>query len=158
MFPQDESSDRPIGATPNEIPKRIVRWAIILGVIALAYLVIVPPRRSFMMEQRKRVQAKATAGQLAAALQQYFAEYGSGFMVNTNAIVMGTLQGGNPRKIVFFETAPQWINAQGELIAPWGTPYSFDLSVPQNPRIWSCGKNRRDDSGAEGSDDIPSWR
>ena len=50
------------------------------------------------------------------------------------------------------------MNAKGELTDPWGTPYRFDLSDPKSPRVWSCARNRKDDGGAQSSDDIVSWR
>ncbi len=166
MIPPDEPSTHPVGATPSEIPKRIVRWVVILGVIgviALAYLVIIPPQRAALVDRVNRAQAQAITGQLAAALKQYHVEYGRGLTVNTNAIVMGTLQGGNPRRVIFFDPAAvpksfDFLNAEGELVDPWGTPYSFDLSDPQNPRIWSSGKDRQNNGGEAGSDDIPNWR
>jgi len=93
----------------------------------------------------------------SAALKAYFTEYSEG-LTGTNAQVMTVLRGQNPRKIVFFDSAARDFNSQGEFIDPWGTPLRFDLSKPETPRVWSCGPNRKDDDGAEGSDDIASWR
>jgi hypothetical protein len=93
----------------------------------------------------------------SAGAKEYLREYGA-VPSGDNSRVFATLEGENPRKLVFFEAEPLDHNAKGELIDPWGTPYRFDLSDPTKPRFWSCGKDRRDDGGAEGSDDIPSWR
>ena len=73
---------------------------------------------------------------------------------------MNTLRGANPRKIVFFDGKPtaKFNSPQGAFLDPWGTPYRIDLSNPEEPRVWSCGPNRRDEGGAKGSDDIVSWR
>ena len=90
-------------------------------------------------------------------MKSYFTEYNEALTGN-NAQVMTVLRGENARKIVFFDAHPQDYNSQGELIDPWGTPYRFDLSKPDAPRVWSCGPNRKDEDGAEGSDDIVSWR
>lgn len=68
------------------------------------------------------------------------------------------LLGENPRKIVFFAGPEKNFTPHGEYLDPWGTPYRFDLSDPKAPRVWSCGPNRKDEGGAEGSDDIVSWR
>jgi hypothetical protein len=66
--------------------------------------------------------------------------------------------GANPRKIVFIEVRETRINTQGEFVDPWGTPYRIDVSKPDAPRVWSCGPNRKDENGADGSDDIVGWR
>lgn len=94
---------------------------------------------------------------IVGAVNQYRTDYGS-FPSGENAAIVAALRGKNPRGIIYFEPPTPWINPKGELIDPWKTPYCFDLSDPQNPRVWSCGKNRRDDGGAEGSDDIVSGR
>jgi hypothetical protein len=97
------------------------------------------------------------AVQTATAIKAYYAEYASGLTGN-DAQTMTALCGGNPRKIVFFEALNKYFGVSGDLIDPWGTPYRFDLSDPMNPRVWSCGKNRRDEGGAKGSDDLASWQ
>ena len=101
--------------------------------------------------------ARAQSAQLIAALQRYAREYGAP-PTGQAPQALRKLRGENPRRIAFFKATARAYDSQGELLDPWGTPYRFDLSDPQNPRVWSCGKNRRDDGGAEGSDDIPSWR
>lgn len=92
-----------------------------------------------------------------AGVKQYRTEYGH-FPFGGNAEIVAALRGKNPRGFTFFAIRPDSINTDGAFTDPWGTPYRLDLSNPENPRVWSCGKNRRDDGGAEGSDDIPSWR
>jgi hypothetical protein len=87
----------------------------------------------------KVAQAKTDVAGLSSALGAYNAEYGT-LPTGTAAEVMNAFRGENPRKI------------------PWGTPYVLDLSKPEAPRVWSCGPNRRDEGGAQGSDNIVSWR
>lgn len=95
---------------------------------------------------------------VGAALQQYRVEYGE-MPQGTNAEITSKLMGQNPRKIVFLEQqGPNRLNSRGELVDIWDTPYRFDFSSPDMPRVWSCGPNRKDENGAEGSDDIVSWR
>jgi hypothetical protein len=95
---------------------------------------------------------------VSSSLKAYLTEYGE-MPTGTNAEIMAKLMGRNPRKIVFCDLkGPNRLNKNGELIDLWGTPYRFDTSDPKNPRVWSCGPNRNDEGGAEGSDDIVSWR
>jgi Type II secretion system (T2SS), protein G len=111
----------------------------------------------FLNEQFNRTRAHTTVVSLAAAVKQYKAEYGS-LPTGTEAEIVRALLGDNPRKIVFFEPRPKDLNADGELLDPWGTPYYFDFSDPKIQKIYSVGKNKSDDAGADGSDDICSWK
>ncbi len=130
-------------------------WAFLIGLIG--YLLTKLDFGPLVRVKATQSVAHASTKMLAEAVKSHRREYGS-YPAGDNAQIIATLRGENPGKVVFFETPSTWINPKGELIDPWGTPYRFDLSDPTKPRFWSCGKNRRDDGGAEGSDDIPSWR
>ena len=131
---------------------RCLYGLLLFFIIGLFFLRVGTPK-----EHPRRAEARSFVDGLLTATNAYATEYGSP-LSGTPAQILATLRGDNPRKIIFFDTLPRQINAQGELIDPWGTPYRFDLSDPQKPRIWSCGRNRKDEDGAEGSDDIVSWR
>lgn len=105
----------------------------------------------------RQEQAQAHVVQLLTGIQSFATVYGS-FPKGDNAAIMAALGGKNERLIIFFEAPAESFNDRGELVDGWGKPVRFDLSDPANPRIWSTGRNRRDDQGADGSDDIPSWK
>lgn len=133
---------------------KAVLWLLILGVVAGLLF----PRVSLDANRhRPRAEARSFVVALLSATKAYATEYGSP-VSGSHAQILAALGGNNQREIVFFDTAASRFNAHGELMDPWGTPYHFDLSDLKQPRIWSCGPNRKDENGAEGSDDIVSWR
>jgi hypothetical protein len=67
------------------------------------------------------------------------------------------LTGNNPRKVVFLEVRKKDINSDGEMIDPWQTAYRIGITSDQFPWAYSFGKNRIDEGGNIGSDDIVSW-
>ena len=60
------------------------------------------------------------------------------------------VQGQNPKRLDYIEAKSYEMNAAGEFVDPWGTPYRIATS-PQ-PRAYSCGPNKRDEQGR--GDDI----
>jgi type II secretory pathway pseudopilin PulG len=132
-------------------------WGCALWIVAVILLLGVFFPAIGTKGDRKRDQAKALVLQLKAALMAHQTEFGN-LPTGTNAELMVVLQGNNPRKLVLFDANLSSINSQHEVIDPWGTPILFDLSDQQNPRIWSCGKDRQDNGGKQGSDDLASWR
>jgi type II secretory pathway pseudopilin PulG len=134
--------------------RRVVFWLLFLGVTAG---LLFPSISLDTNRHRPYAEARSFVIALHNATKTYATEYGSP-VSGSPVQILATLRGNNPRSIVFFDTAPSRFNAQGELIDPWGTPYRFDLSNPKQPRVWSCGPNRKDENGAEGSDDVVSWR
>jgi hypothetical protein len=144
-----------MGRNVTSRPIDILIWIFLIGVVGFVLLIVIP--EIGLVEKSRRMAARSSAAQVAVAVKQYVSEYG--FRPGDNeAQIMTTLRGENTRKIVFFEVPDRSLNTKGELIDLWGTPFRFDLSDAQNPRVWSCGKDRRDDGGAEGSDDITRWR
>lgn len=112
-------------------------------------------------ERTKRAQARVETAQLATALTAYHTEY-SRPLEGELPHILTTLAGDNPRKIVFMELNPKSLNAKGEFVDPWGTPYKLvrmpNERLPKLVGIDSFGKNKKDEQGAKGSDDIVSWR
>jgi hypothetical protein len=141
----------------SESPERakfdLRRWAFLIGVTPIVLILLFPLASGPI----KRGQAKSRLTQLTSSLAKYRTEYGS-LPSGGNAEIIWALLGKNPRKIVFFEAQPDAFNSRNELTDPWGTPYCFDLANPETPRLWSCGRDRVDNRGAEGSDDVASWR
>jgi hypothetical protein len=142
--------------SPSKSRSIVIRCLTILGfVIVIGFLF--PQVSTDTTRHGHYWETRSFVDGLLHATNAYATEYGSP-VSGSPAQILATLRGDNPRKIIFFDTVARCINGQGELIDPWGTPYRFDLSDAEKPRIWSCGRNRKDEGGAEGTDDIASWR
>ena len=61
--------------------------------------------------------------------------------VGTNAEIMQALMGGNPVHATFSSETPK-LNAKGELIDPWGTPYFFHQISGNDMEIHSAGPDK----------------
>lgn len=75
---------------------------------------------------------------LVAALEksrEIFGTYPTGTWQEISQALMGKNQEGH----VFID--PKWTNRQGELVDPWGTPFS--LTIETNVILKSAGPNRR---------------
>ena len=123
---------------------------VVLSFVILDYTGREPPLR--------RSAVQHTGNELRLALKAYESEYGS-YPQGSYPQICRTLLGDNPKKIHFFERDPKRVNAQSEIIDPWGTPYRIDLSPhPTAPRIQSAGKNRTFEPRTKESDDYYSWQ
>jgi hypothetical protein len=143
------------------VPKeRRVPWFSYLFLAGFLFLVVAAffdrtcrPSR----EGLQRVRARNEAATIVMAVRAYLLDYDS-LPAGDGVQIMNALRGNNPKKTIFFEARLDRYNARGEYLDEWGTPFRIDVSDPDQPRAYSCGKNTRDEGGAEGSDDIPSWR
>jgi hypothetical protein len=105
----------------------------------------------------RRSGTKNDVTQIAVALQQFKSEYGNYPSGSENELI-AILQGNNPKGIVFIELPKKQFDNSGNFIDQWGTPYRIDASGSDSkPKVWSFGKNKRDDRGAEDTDDVASW-
>jgi hypothetical protein len=132
------------------------KWARIAVIVVALVVGAVLVYFQHIRTRTKRVQVKVQAVQLQAAVRAFVTEYGVAPKGDAAAI-MAALRGGNERRIVFFEAPTQFLNAKGEFLDRWGERFRFDLRDDANPRIWSTGRNRRDEDGAVGTDDIATW-
>jgi len=62
--------------------------------------------------------------------------------VGTNAEIMKALMGGNPRGALLGPPPGQSLNAKGELVDPWGTPYFFHQLSGDDMEIHSAGPDK----------------
>jgi hypothetical protein len=62
--------------------------------------------------------------------------------VGTNAEIMKALMGGNPRQAMLGPPPGQSLNAKGELVDPWGTPYFFHQLSGDDMEIISAGADK----------------
>jgi hypothetical protein len=81
-----------------------------------------------------------------ASLRTTFREYGQMFggnPVGTNPEITRALNGDNPRHVNFLDKPDgNRINAKGELVDPWGTPYFFHQLSGTEMEIHSAGPDR----------------
>jgi len=135
-------------------------FKVLVLIVALMIVCAIWPATSGV-DRSKKARAKSDVTQVTTALAAYQVEYGQSLEGELPQI-FAALRGDNPRKVVFIEVDPKSMNERGEFVDPWGTPYK--LAPTPNRRlhtlvgIYSFGKGKKDDQGAEGSDDIVSWR
>jgi hypothetical protein len=102
--------------------------------------------------------ARNTVGEIHNALTFYFKDFGT-VPVGDDRTIFRALHGENPQSFVFLKRkSKKDEDADGRLLDPWGSPYRIDLSDPANPKVWSPGKNKKDEPDDPHSDDICSWR
>ena len=133
------------------------KWGRIFAIAVTLVFGVLFALTHHLRERNRQTMTRTQVRQARASLIFYIREYGAS-PGGDNARILASLKGDNPRKIVFFETSAQFLNPKGELIDAWGTPLHFDNREGIEQRVWSNGRNRQDDNGAEGSDDITSWR
>jgi len=63
--------------------------------------------------------------------------------VGTNAEIMKSVMGGNPKGAMLGPPEGQLVNENGELIDRWGTPYFFHQLTKDLMEIHSAGPDRR---------------
>jgi hypothetical protein len=62
-----------------------------------------------------------------------------------------SVRGQNAKRLDYVEAEVGEVNAAGEFVDPWGTPYQMRFEKGM-PRVFSCGPNRQDENGT--GDDI----
>lgn len=78
---------------------------------------------------------------MRTTIRQYGSMFG-GNPVGTNPEITSALQGDNPKHINFLKQDGNRVNAKGELVDPWGTPYFFHQISGQEMEIRSAGPDR----------------
>ena len=139
--------------------KKGVPWAGLLVAIFIVVIFVgsvIPPLLPTGGVQTRGI-AMYDIMNIRSALQSYVAEFGVP-LSGDNVEILTTLRGKNPNQIVFFEGVASRFNARGEYLDPWKHPYRIDASNPDFVWVYSFGKNGIDEGGAEGSDDVASWR
>jgi len=80
---------------------------------------------------------------LRVTVRQYGSMFG-GNPVGVNSEITSQLNGNNPKQANFIRPeAGMRINAQGELVDPWGTPYFFHQISGTEMEIHSAGPDRK---------------
>jgi hypothetical protein len=80
---------------------------------------------------------------MRGAFRHYSSVFG-GNPVGTNPEITQALNGANPKQINFIKTEDGMrINAQGELVDSWGTPFFFHQLSATEMEIRSAGPDRK---------------
>jgi type II secretory pathway pseudopilin PulG len=128
------------------------RLPLILGVVGAAALLGVVGWLG--LRQLRLFRARSDVAVLTLALDGFAREHGSyptGTCTEICALLRGEdVAGQNPKRLDYVEASAHEMNAAGEFIDPWGTPYRI-LTSPTG-RAYSCGPNRIDEQGL--GDDI----
>jgi hypothetical protein len=88
-----------------------------------------------------RVQGMVELEKVHHMVGSYHTLYGQN-PVGTNAEIMKALMGANPRGAILGPPPGQSLNANGELIDPWGTPYFFHQLSGDDMQIISAGPDK----------------
>jgi type II secretory pathway pseudopilin PulG len=123
-------------------------------VAALALVAVAVGGGILGFHQWRISRARHDVGVLTLALDGFARENGDyprGTVAEICALLRGeAVNGQNPRKLDYVEAGAHEMNASGEFVDPWGTPYR--IVIKSTALVYSCGPNRVDEQG--GGDDI----
>lgn len=134
-----------------------------MGVLVVVIVVaLLLPTASTGPMPSKVLTAKNDVVMVANGLKAYRERYGE-YPGGTQAEVVEALRGRNARKIVFMEVEGKGLNGAGEMVDPWGVVLRIDTTSAAaretgKARVYSTGKDKVDQGGREGTDDVVSWR
>jgi hypothetical protein len=134
------------------------RGWLFIGFVVLIIAALTPFAVRLGRQTARTAQARQEVAKLKEAVSGYYRTFGETPGNPRAKILFSALSGLNAKGIIFFSAPYSRFNPEGELIDPWRHPYQLDVTDPYNPRIYSFGPNGRDEGGAQGSDDIVSWR
>ncbi len=86
--------------------------------------------------------ARQEAEAIALNIRQYLLRFG-GNPVGTNAEIVAELNGGNPANARYLPAELLRLNAEGELIDEWGTPYFFHAESRDKMEVRSAGPDKQ---------------
>lgn len=95
------------------------------------------PKQPPPEEDPARIEAEA----IALNLRQFSLRFG-GNPVGNNAEIVKELDGGNPAGARYLPAELMRLNAQGELIDLWGTPYFFHQESKDRIEVRSAGPDK----------------
>ena len=127
--------------------KRIV---IMLTVVIITIAVIILVRSMAISGPAFTAAKKAKLNyeiiQIREATQSFDTEYGFYPTASDNATVIKILTGAadeeNRRRIAFMNVKPSDLNAKGELLDPWGTPFDLSVFMNGNLHVRSAGPDK----------------
>jgi hypothetical protein len=84
---------------------------------------------------------KQEAEEIARNLRDFGQRFG-GNPTGTNAEIAKTLMGGNSARAIYLPSGLQRLNANGEIIDMWGTPYFFHSNSATETEVRSAGPDK----------------
>jgi hypothetical protein len=138
----------------TKVPKRTRWWIGTLIAVPVLLLLVVA-----LVSYLRCRQAKQDVDLLALTLDGFAFEHSGRYPRGTPAQIAALLRGENvddqnPKQLDYIEAKVGEMNADGEFIDPWRTPYRMDTKG--GGRAYSYGSNRIDEHG--NGDDIASWK
>ena len=121
------------------------RIAVVFSIATVLILWVLVPR---LVDRGHWMAAKDTVTRIDIVLQQCRADHVACPRGDTTAVWQTLIQHDYIRDVDMQKLATD----------PWGSPYRIDVSDPERPKVWSPGKNRKDEPSDLHSDDICSWR
>lgn len=121
-------------------PKAIL-WSV-GGIFGVAILIgLAWPGIAVYRNPESRDSMQVLYAQLSLACQQYKQEYGTYPDSSENKDIIAALTGGNPRKIIYFETPHKQLNEKREVLDKWGNPIRIIFPADAAPSFVSAGKD-----------------
>jgi hypothetical protein len=130
---------------------RFVLNILIIAFFVLLFLGLLNPVGPHLLSTGRKAMAHTMVEQFTVALSMYYTEYNSYPSITDNAQLHLILDGGsintahgveNPRQIQFMSFNKRDINAKGEVVDPWGTPYRFTFDE-KGVTVTSAGKDKQ---------------
>jgi hypothetical protein len=115
----------------------VIAPLILLAALGAVYLLILPALRVAHHDKMAD-----TESQIIIACYAYYAEYGSLPEVSENGRLMKILGGENPRAIGFINLQSGQLNANGEMIDPWRTPFRITFDPDSKVHVISAGPDK----------------
>ena len=142
-------------AAIGEWGMKVIKLGAMACVPLLILILLGGPGGSGHPQDGKRWQTRSYLAGLVTAMRGYSHEYekwpdGPGMYL--------ALVGNNDRKIAFWDPPARATASDGTPLDAWLRPIIYDGIVDGTPHFHSVGKDGIDQRGAEGSDDIVSWR
>ena len=141
----DSAADAPIGAQPQaQSPPPNSALAAAAPVPAARSAAVVPPGSPLDAGNPgspSNQTAQIDVGRVRHMIADYHTLMGEN-PVGTNAEIMKQMMGGNPRQATLGPPEGIPLNAQGELVDPWGTPYFFHQLSRDKMEVRSAGPDK----------------
>lgn len=138
---QNQSRSRPILKSGSNAPDQLVAPDALSAAPGIAHVApsgTVPvPETS----ESSSLPAQTVLENMRTTIRQYASAFGEN-PVGTNPEITSVLQGANPKHINFLKQDGNRVNANGEMVDVWGTPYFFHQISGHEMEIRSAGPDR----------------
>jgi len=127
--------------------KRVVTiYGVVALLIVLAVLLTVMPIGGRVFTAAKKARLASEFTQIQTAVHGYYTEYSVYPSASDSATLVRILSGaakeGNARQIPFINLKPSDLDAQGNLLDPWGTPVEVSVMTDGKIRFRSAGPDK----------------